>query len=868
MTTDSPRHIQPYLARVRAPNGRVIGTAFQIVPGVLVTAWHVLEDSDAPDSGDSVVVSRFESDDDLVGTVLEVDREYDVATVRIEKPLDASVSELVSTWSLRMNEPLEIQGVAHIEDTLHDRTDVEMPGAWYGHSKQDDIIVGRMNADAVVGGMSGAPVRLRGTNRVVGVVTQQYHSGSAVMENSAWMALSDDLKRLVADLDVDVTSVPPPDGWKLTLTIDAERVTLSGHGPSISEPHHGVGHGLRERLHDVRRARANAGGLQRRLEGDAAPNPVGLAMTQVSASLSEAFLVGAVGERIAAVLKEATAENLPVRIGIKAEGALASLPWEALEAERGRGPLALHNLVTLVRQPKNGGEGFGGLPGPLRVLVVIASPENGSGAVLDYERELSEIVRAVKSARTAGAQVRVVEFGSLQAIADALEHDWFHVLHISSHGSPGALELEDQDGNVDVVDAGRLIGSIPAGRMPPVVTLAACYTAVPDDDGSSLALAFLNHGAKAVVATETSVTDRYATELASHLYKSLADGGIDVAAATAGARRAVQRNWLVAKDDRTKHLAALNEWSTVTLYTKEQPAFALRAGAPDDPLGDQRQMSQSIGGITGRNVWDLVGRRTARRQWPHEILGSAYAGMVIHGIGGVGKTTLAADIMSRIQTAEPGRVVVALTGQVDTDTLLAEARIGRPGPTKPLVGVPPRNCADARRRQRPPRIALATTPGVLVGACVGNNSNSVGLGQLRGQRCWHGEIGRGRPRVGGVRGKGSRGSSQHAAAGHQPVSLWASGRRTKQASVRTVGTTVVAGNPKTGVEPPFARCLEPCRTPGGLAAPRRAPSCTGVLRCLTPRRRGQIPRRTRPALGECLDKVGGIDSWDGGVASR
>ena len=96
MTTDSPRHIQPYLARVRAPNGRVIGTAFQIVPGVLVTAWHVLEDSDAPDSGDSVVVSRFESDDDLVGTVLEVDREYDVATVRIEKPLDASVSELVS----------------------------------------------------------------------------------------------------------------------------------------------------------------------------------------------------------------------------------------------------------------------------------------------------------------------------------------------------------------------------------------------------------------------------------------------------------------------------------------------------------------------------------------------------------------------------------------------------------------------------------------------------------------------------------------------------------------------------------------------------------------------------------------------------
>ena len=92
------------------------------------------------------------------------------------------------------------------------------------------------------------------------------------------------------------------------------------------------------------------------------------------------------------------------------------------------------------------------------------------------------------------------------------------------------------------VDGSDFVFYPPPRRIPPVVPLAACYTAVPDGEGESLAKAFLDHGAKAVVATETSVTDRYATELVGHLYKSLADGGTDIATATADARRAVQRD--------------------------------------------------------------------------------------------------------------------------------------------------------------------------------------------------------------------------------------------------------------------------------------------------------------------------------------
>ena len=47
----------------------------------------------------------------------------------------------------------------------------------------------------------------------------------------------------------------------------------------------------------------------------------------------------------------------------------------------------------------------------------------------------------------AAAQVRILEVASLPAIRQALAQDAYHVLHLSAHGSPEAVELEDEDGN-------------------------------------------------------------------------------------------------------------------------------------------------------------------------------------------------------------------------------------------------------------------------------------------------------------------------------------------------------------------------------------------------------------------------------------
>jgi hypothetical protein len=64
-------------------------------------------------------------------------------------------------------------------------------------------------------------------------------------------------------------------------------------------------------------------------------------------------------------------------------------------------------------------------------------------------------------------------------------------------------------------------------------------------------------------------------------------------------------------------------------------------------------------------------RSAERRRWSAELAGSALAGIVVHGVGGIGKSVLAAQIAARLPDLEPNCAVASLTGEVTPDAVLA-----------------------------------------------------------------------------------------------------------------------------------------------------------------------------------------------------
>jgi hypothetical protein len=66
-------------------------------------------------------------------------------------------------------------------------------------------------------------------------------------------------------------------------------------------------------------------------------------------------------------------------------------------------------------------------------------------------------------------------------------------------------------------------------------------------------------------------------------------------------------------------------------------------------------------------------RSAERRRWSAMLAGPAVAGLVLHGVGGIGKSALAAQIAERVGLLEPDCVTTILSGELTADEFLAGA---------------------------------------------------------------------------------------------------------------------------------------------------------------------------------------------------
>ena len=163
--------------------------------------------------------------------------------------------------------------------------------------------------------------------------------------------------------------------------------------------------------------------------------------------------------------------------------------------------------------------------------------------MLDYERELRNVITAVRGARANDATVHLVPFATPAAIAKTIEEHRPHILHISAHGAQGVLMLENGFGDACQVSPEDLAAIVSGnGFVPSVITLFSCSSAVSTEELPSFEKALMAAGVSAVIRTHGAVTDRYATRLFARVYSELsADQGMDVIEALANARRAINK---------------------------------------------------------------------------------------------------------------------------------------------------------------------------------------------------------------------------------------------------------------------------------------------------------------------------------------
>lgn len=215
---------------------------------------------------------------------------------------------------------------------------------------------------------------------------------------------------------------------------------------------------------------------------------------------------------------------------------------------------------------------------PVRVLMVIARPEDEGVAFIDPRASSQALLAALETLGPAAATVEFLPVGTLAALDERLADQRaapVHVVHFDGHGvydrhaGLGYLVFEDAKGGADLVDAEKL-GTLLARSGVPLMVLDACQSAHADAENpfSSVAPRLIQAGIGSVVAMQYSVLVPASKCFFAAFYRALTQGETIGQAMDAG-RRALLRDefrFTLHHPDGSDHPIALRDWFLPALY--------------------------------------------------------------------------------------------------------------------------------------------------------------------------------------------------------------------------------------------------------------------------------------------------------------
>jgi serine/threonine-protein kinase len=282
-----------------------------------------------------------------------------------------------------------------------------------------------------------------------------------------------------------------------------------------------------------------------------------------------------------------------LRLRLKLESSLASIPWEYLYIpvlsggkRDSTGFCALHPKISLVRHELVSiAPQLNTLPKARRLLVALASPQDKQR--LDIAKERANIESALKD--IPGIKAEFLEDATAKGLIEQLIPGT-DIFHFAGHGqfkrshldtSSGSIVLLGEDGNSAPMSTEELVINL-RDRGVQLVVLGACETGRRDEQNvfDGVVAALIGAGIPAAVAMQYKIWDESAIAFSRSFYKALA-AGLPLDQAVSAGRLAVFNLCNSLPDEQKQQY--WRDWGVPVLYWRGEGNFILPA------ITDERQ---------------------------------------------------------------------------------------------------------------------------------------------------------------------------------------------------------------------------------------------------------------------------------------